>query len=194
MDNVDFRYEGSEKNQLTAVNLKMSLSSRVVILGANGAGKTTLLKMIVGETTPSNTGIGRFYVHQNLRIAYVAQHAFSHVERHMDESPVAYLQWRFKDGFDKEKLESEAYHITPDEQQAIDDFQLEGVWSRRMRGGKLEYEIKKKNIREKDNKYYTRDELLGMGFEHLLRQTDEKIAAKEAGMDLRPVTTSEIQK
>jgi len=194
MDNVDFRYQGSEKNQLTAVNLKMSLSSRVVILGANGAGKTTLLKMIVGETTPSNTGIGRFYVHQNLRIAYVAQHAFSHVERHMDESPVAYLQWRFKDGFDKEKLESEAYHITPDEQQAIDDFQLEGVWSRRMRGGKLEYEIKKKNIREKDNKYYTRDELLGMGFEHLLRQTDEKIAAKEAGMDLRPVTTSEIQK
>ena len=47
---------------------------------------------------------------------------------------------------------------------------------------------------KKDNKYYSRDELLGMGFEHLLKQTDEKIAAKEAGLDLRPVTTSEIQK
>lgn len=33
-----------------------------------------------------------------------------------------------------------------------------------------------------------------MGFEHLLKQTDEKIAAKEAGLDLRPVTTTEIQK
>ena len=32
-----------------------------------------------------------------------------------------------------------------------------------------------------------------MGFKHLLRQTDEKIASKEAGLDLRPVTTSEIQ-
>lgn len=63
-----------------------------------------------------------------------------------------------------------------------------------MRGGKLEYEVKKRNVPEKDNKYYTRDELLGMGFVHLLRQTDEKIAAKEAGMDLRPVTTTEIQK
>merc|ERR1719464_597687 len=63
-----------------------------------------------------------------------------------------------------------------------------------MRGGKLEYEVKKRHVREKDNKYYTRIELLGMGFVHLLRQTDEKIAAKEAGMDLRPVTTSEIQK
>jgi len=194
MDKVDYRYPGAEENQLTDVNLKMSLSSRVVILGANGAGKTTLLKMIVGETVPSNPGIGHFYVHQNLRIAYVAQHAFSHVERHMEHSPVAYLQWRFKDGFDKEKLESEAYRITPEEQKAIDDFNLEGIWSRRMRGGKLEYEVKKKNIREKDNKYYTHDELLGMGFEHLLRQTDEKIAAKEAGMDLRPVTTTEIQK
>jgi elongation factor 3 len=194
MENVDFRYPGVDTNQLTNINLKMSLSSRVVILGANGAGKTTLLKMIVGETVPSNPGQCRFYIHPNLRIAYVAQHAFYHVEQHMNQSPVSYLQWRFKDGFDKEKLESEAYRITPEEQQAIDDFQLEDIWSRRMRAGKLEYEVKKRNVREKDNKYYTRDELLGMGFEHLLKQTDEKIAAKEAGLDLRPVTTSEIQK
>jgi elongation factor 3 len=193
MEHVDFRYPGAETNQLTDVNLKMSLSSRVVILGANGAGKTTLLKMIVGETIPSNHGQGRFYVHPNLRIAYVAQHAFSHVERHMEESPVKYLQWRFKDGFDKEKLESEAYRITSEEQEAIKAFNLEDIWSRRMRGGKLEYEVKKKNVPERDNKYYTRDELMGMGFQHLLKQTDEKIAAKEAGLDLRPVTTSEIQ-
>jgi elongation factor 3 len=150
--------------------------------------------MIVGETIPSNPSVSRFYVHPNLRIAYVAQHAFSHVEQHMEESPVAYMQWRFKDGYDREKLESEAYRISPEEQEAIDAFQIEGVWSRRMKAGKLEYEIKKKNVKEKDNKYYSRDELMGMGFERLLKQTDEKIAAKEAGLDLRPVTTSEIQK
>lgn len=33
-----------------------------------------------------------------------------------------------------------------------------------------------------------------MGFKHLLRQTDEKIASKEAGLDLRPCTTTEIQR
>jgi elongation factor 3 len=193
MENVDFSYTGSGVNQLTDVNLKMSLSSRVVVLGENGAGKTTLLKMIVGETVPSNLSNCTYYIHQNLRIAYVAQHAFHHVEQHLNESPVSYIQWRFKDGFDKEKMESAAYIIDEKEQKAIDDFQLEGIWSRRMRAGRLEYEVKKRNIREKDNKYFSKDELLAMGFLHLLKQTDEKIAAKEAGLDLRPVTTSEIQ-
>lgn len=172
----------------------MTLSSRVVLIGANGAGKTTLVKMIVGDTQPSNPTDSRFFIHHNLRIAYVSQHAFYHVEQHIEDSPVSYIQWRFKEGFDKEKIESEAYRITPEEQKAIDDYNLEGIWSRRLRGGVLEYEIKKKNVREKDNIYVSKDELLAMGFKHLLRQTDEKIASKEAGLDLRPVTTSEIQK
>jgi elongation factor 3 len=149
--------------------------------------------MIVGETIPSNLAQCKYEVHPNLRIAYVAQHAFYHVEQHLEESPVAYLQWRFKDGFDKEKLESAAYKISDEEQKAIDDFQLEGIWSRRIRAGILEYEVKKRNIVEKNNKYFSKDELLAMGFDHLLKQTNEKIAAKEAGLDLRPVTTKEIQ-
>jgi elongation factor 3 len=156
--------------------------------------KTTLIKMIVGETTPTNMEFCKHYIHPNLRVSYVAQHAFAHVEQHMEDSPVAYIQWRFKDGYDKEKLESEAYRITEEEQRAIDDFQLEAIWSRRLRAGQFEYEVKKKNVREKDNKYYTRDELMALGFEHLIKQTDEKIAAREAGLDLRPVTTTEIQK
>lgn len=47
MEHVDFRYPGADKNQLTDVNLSMSLSSRVVVLGANGAGKTTLVSPLV---------------------------------------------------------------------------------------------------------------------------------------------------
>jgi elongation factor 3 len=153
-----------------------------------------LIKMIVGETLPSNPDLCRFYIHQNLRVAYVAQHAFHHVEQHMEEAPASYIQWRFKDGFDKEKLDSEAYRITEKEQKAIDDFGLEGIWSRRIRSGVLEYEVKKRNIPERNNKYYSKDELVSLGMSHLLKQTDEKIASKEAGLDLRPVTTSEIQK
>lgn len=34
LEHVDFRYAGQEKNQLTDINLKMTLSSRVVVLGA----------------------------------------------------------------------------------------------------------------------------------------------------------------
>lgn len=194
MGDVEFQYPGTPTPQLANISLKMSLSSRVAVLGANGAGKTTLVKMLVGETQPSNLGTCKFFIHQNLRVAYVAQHAFHHVEQHIENSPVSYIHWRFKDGWDKEKIESEAYKIGPEEQKAIDDFNLEGIWSRRMRAGKLEYEVKKKNIRERDNKYFSKDELLALGFEKLLKQTDEKIAAKDAGLDLRPTTTTEVQK
>lgn len=194
MQNVDYRYPGADVNTLNNVNLKMSLSSRVACIGANGAGKTTLIKMLVGETQPSNLGACKLYIHHNLRIAYVSQHAFFHVEQHLEDAPAAYIQWRFKDAYDKEKLMSEAYKISEDEQKLIDDFGLEDIWSRRMRAGKLEYEVKKRNVPERDNKYYTKDELLSMGFERLMKQTDEKIAAKEAGLDLRPITITEIQK
>lgn len=46
MENVDFQYAGSDVKQLTGINLKMSLSSRVVVLGANGAGKITRASII----------------------------------------------------------------------------------------------------------------------------------------------------
>lgn len=194
MDNVDYRYPGADVNTLTGVNVRMSLSSRVAVVGANGAGKTTLIKMLVGDTQPSNLGSCKLFIHHNLRVAYVAQHSFHHVEAHTEGSPAAYIQWRFKDGYDKEKLDSAAFTIGPDEQKVIDDFQLEDIWSRRMKAGKLEYEIKKKNVPERDNKFMTVDELLGMGLEKLIKRTDEKFAARDAGLDLRPCTTTEIQR
>jgi len=194
MQNVNYAYPGAEVNTLNDVNLKMSLSSRVACIGANGSGKTTLIKMLVGETQPSNLGACKLFIHHNLRIAYVSQHAFFHVEQHLEDAPAKYIQWRFKDAYDKEKLMSEAYRISEDEQKLIDEFQLEAIWSRRMKAGKLEYEVKKLHVPERNNKYYTKDELLSMGFERLMKQTDEKIAAKEAGLDLRPITVTEIQK
>jgi elongation factor 3 len=108
--------------------------------------------MLVGETQPSNKDSCKLYMHHNLRVAYVSQHAFFHIENHLEDAPAAYIQWRFKDAYDKEKINSEAFRISPEEQQLIDDFCLEAIWSRRVRAGKLEYEIKKKGVPERDNK------------------------------------------
>jgi elongation factor 3 len=36
MEHVDFKYAGAKENTLTDINLKMTLSSRIVVLGANG--------------------------------------------------------------------------------------------------------------------------------------------------------------
>ena len=45
---------------------------------ANGAGKSTLIKLLTGEMEPQE---GIVWKHPNTRVAYVAQHAFHHVEQ-----------------------------------------------------------------------------------------------------------------
>ena len=58
------------------------------------------------------------YKHPNLRVGYVSQHATHHigmvlsfravrykpvlVERHLEKTPIGYIQWRFQDGHDRE--------------------------------------------------------------------------------------------
>eukprot|EP00957_Ditylum_brightwellii_P044299 3361568-Ditylum_brightwellii.AAC.2 len=87
---------------------------------------------------------------------------FFHIEQHMEESPAAYIQWHFKDVYDKEKTQIVSFRISEMEQRAIDDFGLEAMWSRCLCAGKVEYDVKKKNVPEHDDKYYNKDELLSM--------------------------------
>lgn len=54
----------------------------VLFAGPNGAGKSTLIKVLTGEVEPTS---GTVWKHPNLRIAYVAQHAFHHLEKHLDK-------------------------------------------------------------------------------------------------------------
>ena len=72
------RYPGMTKNVISNVNLQCSLNSRIAILGANGAGKSTMVKALIGELEACE---GTVWKHPNLRVAYVAQHAFHHIEK-----------------------------------------------------------------------------------------------------------------
>jgi elongation factor 3 len=47
MENVDYRYPGAQVNTLNDVTLKMSLSSRVAVIGANGSGMLQSLHVVV---------------------------------------------------------------------------------------------------------------------------------------------------
>ena len=40
-----------------------------------------------------------------LRLAYVAQNAFHHLEKHMQETPTLYFMWRFVGNDDKVSIE-----------------------------------------------------------------------------------------
>ena len=57
----------------------------------------TLIKIITGEHKSSS---GTVWRHPNLRMAYVAQHAFHHLEEHLDTTPLKYMFKRFGMGQD----------------------------------------------------------------------------------------------
>lgn len=50
----------------------------MAVLGPNGAGKSTMIKVLTGELEPN---FGTVWRHPNMRVAYVAQHAFHHIEQ-----------------------------------------------------------------------------------------------------------------
>merc|ERR1712056_36321 len=115
MDNVTFQYPTKDKPTIFDVNLTVSQVSRVAVIGANGAGKSTAIKVLVGEQKPTE---GSIWKAAGLRMAYVAQHAFHHLEKHMKETPTQYIMWRFAGNDDKESLEFKTAELSVDEEAA----------------------------------------------------------------------------
>ncbi|CAK9004790.1 unnamed protein product [Durusdinium trenchii] len=115
MNNVSFTYPTKEKPTIMDVSLTVSQVSRVAVIGANGAGKSTAIKVLVGEQLPTE---GSIWKAQGLRLAYVAQHAFHHLEKHMQETPTAYIMWRFAGNDDRESLEFKTDELSVDEEKA----------------------------------------------------------------------------
>jgi len=115
MDKVTFQYPTKDKPTIMDVSLTVSQVSRVAVIGANGAGKSTAIKVLVGEQKPTE---GTIWKAAGLRMAYVAQHAFHHLEKHMQETPTAYIMWRFAGNDDKESLEFKTTELSVDEEKA----------------------------------------------------------------------------
>merc|ERR1711990_975106 len=113
MENVTFKYPSHEKNTVENITLTVCMASRVAVIGANGAGKSTAIKLLIGELKPE---IGSIWRHQNMRLAYVAQHAFHHLEKHLDKTAVDYIMWRFAGADDKESLENMNMETTDDDE------------------------------------------------------------------------------
>lgn len=115
MNNVSFTYPTKDKPTIMDVSLTVSQVSRVAVIGANGAGKSTAIKVLVGEQLPTE---GTIWKAQGLRMAYVAQHAFHHLEKHMQETPTAYIMWRFAGNDDRESIEFKTEDLSVDEEKA----------------------------------------------------------------------------
>ncbi|ORY91239.1 P-loop containing nucleoside triphosphate hydrolase protein [Syncephalastrum racemosum] len=197
MKNVDFQYPGTGKKQLKNISMQCSLSSRVAVIGPNGAGKSTLIKLLTGEMEGQT---GSVWKHPNLRIAYVAQHAFHHIEKHLDSTPNEYIQWRYATGEDREELDKVDRQVNEEEaKQMAQHFVIEGekriveeLVGRRKLKQSYEYEVSWVGKSSVDNTWISRQRLEQMGFGKKIAECDAQEAAK-SGLN-RPLTQKEIEK
>ena len=194
--NIYFQYPTAPQPQLIDVSIQCSLASRVAVVGVNGAGKSTLVKVMVGELEADQGIVER---HPNLRVAYVAQHAFAHIEDHLDKTPIEYIMWRYRGGIDKESVQKDSITMTKEEMEQIRKKAkeeqtgiIEEIKSRRTGKREHEYEVIWEGQGREDS-WHTRTELLQMGYKKLLDEKDQQIAA-ESMLGQRKLTTGEIQK
>lgn len=113
VSDMTFQYPGTTKPQISNISFQCSLSSRIAVIGPNGAGKSTLINVLTGELLPTE---GEVYTHENCRIAYIKQHAFAHIENHLDKTPSEYIQWRFQTGEDRETMDRANRQINEDDE------------------------------------------------------------------------------
>jgi len=210
MEGVGYMYPINKHYTITGCTVQVSLSSRVGCVGPNGAGKSTMIKCLTGEVEPS---IGTRWAHPSLRMAYVAQHAFHHIEEHLTKTPNEYIRWRYAAGDDKEAMNKVTLVLTAEEEVMVNtpfEFQWKDendkihtekrsvekltMMRRNVKGSKdYEYEVKFKGKANDFNEYLSAAKLKKQGFEKWVMQVDQKIAAR-AGMYVRALTTANVEK
>lgn len=206
--NMSFQYEGTSKPQIADITFQCSLGSRIAVIGPNGAGKSTLVNVLTGELVPTS---GEIYHHENIRIAYIKQHAFAHIDHHLDKTPSEYIQWRFQTGEDRETMDRANKIVTEEDEKAMDKiYRIEGtqrrvigINSRRKFKNSYEYEcsfalgenVGLKNekwtpMMTADNAWIPRSEIMS-SHSKMVAEVDQKEAL--ASGQFRPLVRKEIE-
>jgi elongation factor 3 len=209
MANCTFTYPVNDKPTLFNITIQVSLSSRVACIGENGAGKSTMIKLLVGEIEPQE---GDVWKHPNARVAYVAQHAFHHIEDHLEKTPNEYIRWRFSNGGeDKESLvkatlqfsdEEIKLQKTPFEIQFVDEesgkvSKVKKVVAELLGGRKqnkskeYEYECRYAGSTVA-GEYLPLKTLKKMGWDKAMKSVDLKLA-QTAGMMIKPLSAKNVE-
>jgi len=210
MSKCTFTYACNDTPTLFDISVQVSLSSRVACVGENGAGKSTMIKLLVGEVEPQT---GDVWKHPNARVAYVAQHAFHHIEEHLTKTPNEYIRWRYaNNGEDKESLVKVTMQFTdaeiklqktPFEIQFTDEESgkitkvkkvvAELVGGRKTNKSKeYEYEVRYAGSTVDSGEFLGLKILKKMGWEKSIKATDMKIAQR-AGLYVRPLSAKNVE-
>jgi elongation factor 3 len=188
------------------VFVQVSMASRVGCVGENGAGKSTMIKLLTGELEPQT---GECWKHPNARVAYVAQHAFHHIEEHLAKTPNEYIRWRYANGEDKESLVKVSMIFT-DEERELQRQPFEIVWKdddgkpqkankavlelvgnrRENRNKEMEYEVR---FRDGSEGHLTMKTLEKRGWAKGCKAIDARIAQR-SGQYQRTLSSANVEK
>lgn len=206
MGHCDFTYPGNTVPTLFDISIQVSMASRVGCVGENGAGKSTMIKVLTGEVVPQ---VGDVWRHPNARVAYVAQHAFHHIEDHLNKTPNEYIRWRYANGEDKESLVKVSM-VATDEELALQKTPFEVLWKdddgkpqkankvvvemlgtrREARGKEMEYDVKYRDGSEFPPLGVKILEKRGWG--KACRAIDARIA-QTSGMFIRTLSSANVE-
>jgi elongation factor 3 len=211
MNNISFTYPTASKPQLKNVSVSVCLASRTGIVGVNGAGKSTMIRLLMGELE-ADAGSGDVWKHPNARVGYIAQHAFHHIEDHLDRTCNEYIRWRYQTGDDREALVKVTAILTDAELKAqkakieIPIYDAEGKESKiKAIIGTLHHTRQKNRKKGWDEYECTLDGVHGSktwvprkileenGFGKIVKQIDERIALRETQF-AHPLTVSNVSK
>ena len=207
MAGCTFTYPSNTTPTIFDISAQVSMGSKIAVYGPNGHGKSTMIKVLTGEVVPQ---IGDVWTHENARIAYIAQHAFHHIENHLDKTPKEYVQWRYSGQVDKEGIVKLSM-LPTDNELALQKEPFEFVWKDEETGvtkrankiisefsgqrhqnksKEYEYEVKFKDGTEG---WVSKPILLKRGFEKKFKEIDLKIA-QLAGLNIKALTLTNIEK
>ena len=215
MKQIYFTYPTRDKPTIMNVSLECSRISRAAVTGANGAGKSTMIKVLIGELKATQ---GKTWKHPNVRIAYIAQHAFQHLEKHIHKTATQYILWRFAGNDDKENIDflhkkeneeenvvKKKFMVNPRDLTELKEcfgededkhaIEVEKIVGRRenKREKTKEYESKQKDKTSDSNMWIKRDILIQMGLLGMVQRQDEKEAVA-AGLMSKPLTSVSVEK
>jgi elongation factor 3 len=189
LDNVTFTYPGNTNPTIKNSSVQVSLSSRVGCLGPNGAGKSTTVKILTGQLEPD---CGTVWSYQGLKVGYIAQHAFAHIENHLEKTPNEYIRWRYVGVEDKEDLKKTTLIMTEEEEKKLDknimiEINEKNVKKQinRLTGGRRngrierEYEVEIEGLSMDHNQWLRLSDLVKRGYEKILKVIDVKCDAAE---------------
>lgn len=206
MSHCDFTYPGNTTPTLFDITIQVSMASRVGCVGENGAGKSTMIKVLTGEVVPQT---GDVWKHPNARVAYVAQHAFHHIESHLDKTANEYIRWRYSNGEDKESLVKVSMVLT-EEEARLQKEPFEYTWTdddgkpqkankviveltgtrRESKQKEFEYEVK---FRDGSEGYVGIKNLTRRGWEKAAKAIDARIAQR-SGLYIRTLSSANVEK